>query len=137
MPKSRIISHLSSSDMTRFGLIKPIQKNEAESVWEYNQLRGFFDVELVPHSQYGVFPTRWCLDSNPTIYCQIKSMKSNDKLSTAESLNNHHQSSSLSQQTRQTTDGYKAPDHDEKHTSSLITGLLMKILLKCPSSFPQ
>jgi hypothetical protein len=71
------------SNSSRFRLIEPISLNDDFDKWEYDHLRGLFDLELEPHRKNTQFPIRWHLADTVSIYCCIKNISSSEKQSSS------------------------------------------------------
>lgn len=64
------------SDLTSFRLVEPIKVKDAFDEWNYDHLRGLFDLNLKSHTGNASFPIRWCLSDNVSIYYRIEQINS-------------------------------------------------------------
>ncbi|CAF4161047.1 unnamed protein product [Rotaria sp. Silwood2] len=79
MSKYPAVISASHSNSTRFRLVEPIRLNDEFDRWEYDHLRGLFELELEPHGSNTRFPTRWHLADNVSIYCRINTINSSEQ----------------------------------------------------------
>ncbi|CAF0908395.1 unnamed protein product [Rotaria sordida] len=79
MSKHSVVISTVHFNSTRFRLVESIRLNDEFDRWEYDHLRGLFDLELVPHDNNTRFPNRWHLADNVSIYCQIKTINNNEQ----------------------------------------------------------
>ncbi|CAF4209270.1 unnamed protein product [Rotaria magnacalcarata] len=90
MFKYPVVVSVSHSNSTRFRLVEPIRLNDDFDKWEYDHLRGLFDLELVPHDSNSKFPSRWHLADNVSIYCRITIINSNEQIGSSSRFDRLH-----------------------------------------------
>ncbi|CAF4819223.1 unnamed protein product [Rotaria sp. Silwood1] len=90
MSKYPVVISTAHSNSTRFRLVEQIRLNDEFDRWEYDHLRGLFDLELEPHVSNTRFPTRWQLANNVSIYCRIKTINNNEQKTSSSHFNRLH-----------------------------------------------